>query len=56
MSVAPACSSGPKKSLVVVLRAVEHQVLEQMGEAGTARVLVLEPTWYQTFTATIGAL
>ena len=29
--------------MIVVLRALEHQVLEQMGEAGAPRLLVLRP-------------
>ena len=31
-------------------------MLEQVGEAGLARLLVLEPTWYHTLTATTGCL
>ena len=41
---------------VQVLRALEHQVLEQVREAGLAGFSFLQPTWYQTLTATIGAL
>jgi len=42
--------------VVVVLGAVEHQVLEEVREAGAAGRSSLLPTWYQTSTATIGAL
>jgi hypothetical protein len=35
---------------------VEHQVFEQMREAGLALRFVLEPTAYHTETATTGAL
>ena len=43
--------------VLVVLRALEHQVLEQVGETGLAGLArPCEPTWYQTLTATIGAL
>jgi hypothetical protein len=40
----------------MVLRGLEHQVLEQVREAGAAGFSFFEPTWYQRLTATIGAL
>ena len=38
-----------------VARALEHEVLEEVGEAGPARLLVREPTTYQRLMATTGA-
>jgi hypothetical protein len=41
---------------IAVLGAAEHQMLEQMREAGAAGRLVLRADQYQTLTATTGAL
>jgi hypothetical protein len=37
-----------------VARALEHHVLEQVGEPGEPAVSFAGPTWYQRLTATIG--
>ena len=39
-----------------VLGAFEEEVLEEVGHARALRVSFLEPTWYITETATMGAL
>ena len=39
-----------------VARAGEHHVLEQVREPGAADRSFLEPTLYQTFTATVGVV
>ena len=39
-----------------VAGAHEHQVLEQMREAGAAGPLAAEPTWYHMLTVTTGTL
>ncbi len=42
--------------LVVMLRALEHQVLEQVGKARAPGFSFFEPTLYQIFTPTTGVL
>jgi hypothetical protein len=43
-----------EEAAVVMLGPFEHQVLEQVREAGAPGRSFFEPTWYQRLTATIG--
>ena len=48
---------GVDVSEIEIVAAAEHEVLEEVGEAGFRPAFsFFEPTWYQMLTATMGAL